>query len=153
MKLSHSTQEGTHHGMDWRGYGALLECPIYDIHFQTSLLTSFIYWSSGVIYCLLSVCVAVCDSYDRVGAKGHIGRPMLTFSVIPWFIWSFWPLFRQVVQLCNIWPPGQKNTKKTSATKGVLPWQSRFTFVTFKQLTFPLNCHYWSNFALVSLHI
>ena len=46
---------------------------------------------------------------------GLAQRPMLTFSVIPWFIWNFWPLFRQVVQLCNIWPPGQKNHKKRLA--------------------------------------
>ena len=103
--------------MAWTGggHGALLECPIYDIHFQVSLLISFIYWSSVVIYCLLSVSVAVCDSYDRVGAKDHIGRPMLTLSVIPWFIWKFWPLLRQVVQLCNIWPPGQKKPQKRQA--------------------------------------
>ena len=30
---------------------------------------------------------------------------------------------------------------------GLLPWQSHFTFVTFKHLIFSLICHYWPNFC------
>ena len=36
---------------------------------------------------------------------------------------------------------------------GVLPCQSYLAFVTFKHLIFPLNYHYWENFALVSLRL
>ena len=34
---------------------------------------------------------------------------------------------------------------------GGLRWWSHFTFVTFKNLFFPLNCHYWQNLTLVIL--
>ena len=45
------------------------------------------------------------------------------------------------------------NNIKLSSTKGVLPWQSCFTIVTFKHLIFTLNCNYWSKFAPVRLHL
>ena len=36
-------------------------------------------------------------------------------------------------------------------TVGDLPWRSYFMFVTFKRLSFLLNCHYWWEFALIIL--
>ena len=43
--------------------------------------------------------------------------------------------------------------RKAMSWLGVVPWQSHFTLVTFKHLIFALNCHYWPNFALISLHL
>ena len=36
---------------------------------------------------------------------------------------------------------------------GILPWQLYFTSVTVMLVIFPLICHYWQIFALVSLHL
>ena len=42
---------------------------------------------------------------------------------------------------------------KQMSNFGVLLWQSDFTFVTVKHVIFPLDCHSWHIFALVSLHL
>ena len=46
-----------------------------------------------------------------------------------------------------------QTTAEYNSWMGDLPWQSNFTFVTFKHLFFPHNCHDLSKFALVILQL